>query len=85
MDRKALNITGVNPKLNNEYQRYLASDLWRCPDAIVNPDIPMQVKCNTGAHHWIGFKDGRTGEFYCHHCFVIRKFATNWNSMNPYQ
>ena len=66
----------VNEK---QYQQYLIGDSWRCPDAPINPDFPLQVLYNTGSHHWIEFKAGKSGEFYCRYCFELRKFNLDWN------
>jgi len=63
------------PKIGlSNYQKYLLGNSWRCPDAPLNPAIPLQVRYDTGAHHWLEFKAGKPGEFYCRHCFEIRKF-----------
>jgi len=61
------------------YEEYLASDVWKCPKAPVNKDIPLQVLNNTGAHHWkeiLWTKDGwrHTGLWYCKYCSDARKY-----------
>jgi len=75
MGRKAM----INPKSANGYQQYLLGNSWRCPDATINPAIPLQVLHNTGTHRWLEFKAGKPGEFYCRYCFEIRKFQLYWN------
>jgi hypothetical protein len=85
MGREAMRQAGINiaiamsnktPRMvnNNDYQNYLLGNSWRCPDAPINPAIPLQVLHNTGSHHWLKFRDGKPGEFYCKYCFEIRKF-----------
>ena len=89
MGRKAID----KPK-SQDYRllKYLEGNSWHCPDAPINQDLPLQVERNTGAHHWIEFKDGEPGEFYCRHCFRIRKFrispyptaeTINWHDRDP--
>jgi len=63
----------------SKYQCYLAGNSWRCPDAPINPEIPLQVQHNTGAHHWLPFRAGKANEFYCLYCFEIRKFKIHWD------
>ena len=62
---------------NMDYEKYLLSKSWRCPDAPLNPAIELQVRYNTGSHYWKEFKAGKPGEFYCRYCFEVRKFGTN--------
>lgn len=57
------------------HEEYLTSDAWKCPDAPVNPNIPLQVENNTGAHHWIEIKSGL---WYCKYCHDARRFPTDW-------
>ena len=63
---------------HNGYQQYLVGNSWRCPDAVINTEFELQVQHNTGAHYWLEFKDGKSGEFYCRYCFEIRKFKPSW-------
>lgn len=55
------------------YGGYLAGNSWHCPNAPINPDIPLQVQHNTGAHYWLPFPDG-SGRWYCKYCYTLRRF-----------
>ena len=58
------------------HEEYLKSDVWKCKKAPVNPSIKLQVQHNTGAHHWVGIKEGDENAtlFYCRYCMSARKF-----------
>lgn len=64
------------------HDRYLDSDIWKCVDAPVNPDIPLQALHNTGAHHWLEIqgngKQFHTGLFYCKYCHDTKRMVTDW-------
>ena len=62
------------PLNDKSYQHYLKSGIWKCPDAPINSDIPLQVAENSGAHYWLEFRGGKPNEFYCRYCYEIRKF-----------
>lgn len=67
------------------YQEYLDSDIWKCVDAPVNPDILLQLVNNTGAHYWVELQPNpngtfHTGIFICRYCHSCRKFPADWNS-----
>ncbi|KKN53778.1 hypothetical protein LCGC14_0598710 [marine sediment metagenome] len=77
MDRKTLT-----------YEGYLASDVWKCPKASINPDILLQVENNTGAHHWIevqNIDEGiiHTGLYYCEYCYDTGKRPVYWEQARP--
>jgi len=59
---------------------YINAGSWKCPKAVINPDFPIQVSQNVGAHHWIemwfGDKVGKA--FICRYCFDVRKFPTSY-------
>lgn len=60
-----------------EYENYLKSNRWKCDKAPIDPNIPLQVENNTGAHHWVCIETGaeRKAMFLCIHCFDVRKFV----------
>jgi len=53
------------------YERYLASDLWKCIDS------------PTGAHHWVEIQhaeDFHTGLWYCKYCMDSKRFPKDWDA-----
>ena len=66
-------------------RKYEASDVWRCPDAPIQPHIELQVKNGTGAHYWV--QDSLTEKmigndyFQCRYCGDVRKYPGKWNSI----
>jgi hypothetical protein len=78
MDSKAVNDTpfGANKALFQSVSKvdraYVNSGVWKCPEAPVDPTVPLQVATGSGAHHWVGMEDG-TGDFYCKWCYSIRR------------
>jgi len=85
MDKMERTTIGeIMTKRPNDYQHYLAGGSWKCPAAPVNPNIPLQVKHNCGAHHWkeLTQSEALSGKFYCIHCFDVRQFPTNWSQLS---
>ena len=64
-------IGKVHPKIE---QRYIDSGVWKCPDAPIDPNVPLQVAEQCGAHYWIGMK-GDSGQSYCKYCYMTRKLG----------
>ncbi|KKN74212.1 hypothetical protein LCGC14_0392980 [marine sediment metagenome] len=63
-----------------EHSSYLESDVWKCPDAPINPAISLQVSSGTGAHYWKGLSQfvHIVGYFRCIHCKEIRWYPSNY-------
>ena len=63
----------------NSYER---STAWRCPNAPINPEIPLQVMFSTGAHYWVEkwFGESVGYAFVCKYCYDVRKFPRFTNS-----
>jgi len=59
----------IHPKVD---QQYIDSGTWKCSEAPINPDVPLQVAEHCGAHYWIRIND-ESGEFYCKYCYGVRK------------
>ena len=63
---------------------YIRSGQWKCPNAPINPNIPLQVENGCGAHHWVerwfGSKVGYA--FLCKYCYDVRKFRTTWGQVS---
>lgn len=70
-------------KQENEYKRYLNGDNWKCPDAPIDWDLPLQAENGIGAHHWRKFGNGNNREFYCIHCFTIKEFEIDFSLFDP--
>lgn len=68
-------------KQEARYRLYVESGSWKCPDAPINPDIPLQVKGNCGAHYWVPFHGGGLEDFYCKYCYTMRKFIVDWKKI----
>ena len=66
------------PLNDDSCQNYLNSGSWKCPDAPINVNIPLQVASGSGAHYWLEFRGGQPGEFYCRYCYEVRKFKIRW-------
>ena len=70
----------MGKKVCLSYKDYLASDVWKCPMAPINPDIELQVANNTGAHYWWELRVGKLrGRFCCAYCYDVKEFATNYS------
>jgi len=67
--------------------KYVESGSWKCPAAPINPNIPLHVKHNCGAHYWreLNQTKGLRGYFYCIYCFDVRWFPTDWSYFRPHQ
>lgn len=81
MDR--INIgRGDNPESLGSYKRYIREGKWKCLDAPINPDLPLNVQEQCGAHYWLELSNegrGAGGRFYCKYCLTIRRFRTTWD------
>lgn len=77
--RKTVPVSETPSKLwEKRYQRYLSGSSWCCPDAPIDPAIPLQVERGMGAHHWVELTglNPNSGDFYCLYCHTVRKFRT---------
>ena len=70
---------GGETKLDRQYRAYLASDVWKCPAAPIDNQVPLQVECGTGAHYWLSrwFGDKLGQVFCCKYCYAIRRFEVD--------
>lgn len=66
-------------KIGN-YQQYLLSDVWKCPDAPIDKEYAIQVSQHVGAHYWVQIADSRA--FRCKHCGSKREFLLTPNFNN---
>ena len=71
MARKTIsqNLGTVHPKIQHAY---VASGIWKCPEAPIDPAVALQVKEQSGAHYWVGLPEGT--DFYCKYCLAIKVF-----------